>query len=190
MTSLPPEYLEVVVNTLRDQGARVAPGLTQSELTAAEAMHGFRFPSDLRALLEHTLPEGDRFPDWRSPDSSFIADRLAWPADSMCFDIEHDGFWLPAWGPLPETLEAAWARAREAVRAAPFLIPVYGHRYLPAVPCSAGNPVFSVYQTDIIYYGFDLPSYLAAEFGVPNPFPVPDEAREIEFWSELVRLDG
>ena len=190
MTDLPPEYLEVVGGTLRNHGVRIAPGLTESELSAAEAAHGFRFPPDLRSLLAHALPEAEQFPDWRHPDSAFIADRLAWPADSMCFDVEHDGFWLPAWGPRPETLEAAWTRAREAVRAAPFLIPLHAHRYLPAVPCIAGNPVFSVYQTDIIYYGFDLPSYLAAEFGVPNPLPAPEEPREIEFWSELEQLNG
>lgn len=107
----------------------------------------------------------------------------------MCFDIEHDSFWLPAWGPKPGTSEAAQAMARRAVRAAPFLIPVFSHRYLPASPCEAGNPVFSVYQTDIIYYGFDLPSYLSAEFEVPNPYPVPESPKEIEFWSELVRLN-
>jgi hypothetical protein len=54
----------------------------------------------------------------------------------------------------------------------------------------AGNPVFSVYQTDVIYYGFDLPSYLFEEFGVPNPFPRPERPREIELWSELERLNG
>ena len=108
----------------------------------------------------------------------------------MCFDVEHNSFWLTAWGPRPDSLENAQARAREAVRSAPFLIPIFCHRYLPAWPCEAANPVFSVYQTDIIYYGFDLPSYLFAEFGVPNPFPVPAKPREVEFWSELERLNG
>jgi hypothetical protein len=47
-----------------------------------------------------------------------------------------------------------------------------------------------MWGTDIIYYGFDLPSYLFAEFGVPNPLPIRDSPREIEFWSELERLNG
>ena len=122
--------------------------------------------------------------------SGLIQDQLAWPADGMCFDIEHNAFWLPAWGPKPDSLEEAAARARHAVRVAPFLIPICGHRYLPAEPCESGNPVFSVHQTDIIYYGLDLPSYLLAEFDAPNPFAVPDSPREIEFWSELERLSG
>jgi len=183
-------YIRSAVTAMRQRGVEFAPGLTRSQIETAEAALGFIFPPDLSAFLECALPLGERFPDWRSPTSEFILDRLAWPADSMCFDIEHNSFWLSAWGRKPDSLEAATARAREAVRAAPFLVPIYGHRYLPAAPRGPGNPVFSVYQTDIIYYGFDLPSYLLAEFGVPNPFPVPESPREIEFWSELERING
>ncbi len=185
-----PNYFDTAVRAMRDRGVEFAPGLTAHQVRTAEAEYGFRFPPDLCAFLEHALPLGERFPDWRSPGSEFIRDRLAWPADSMCFDIEHNTFWLPAWGPKPESMEEAHAKARQAVRSAPLLIPVFGHRYLPALPCEPGNPVFSVYQTDIIYYGLDLSSYLFAEFDVPNPFPVPDSPREIEFWSDLERLNG
>ena len=184
------DYLETAIKAMRDRGVECAPGLTAAEIAAAEVEYSFRFPPDLRAFLEHVLPVGERFPDWRSRSSEFIRDRLAWPVESMCFDVEHNAFWLAAWGPKPDSLEKAQAKAREAVRAAPFMIPIFGHRYLPASPYESGNPVFSVYQTDIIYYGFDLPSYLFAEFGVPNPLPIPDSPREIEFWSELERLNG
>ena len=185
-----PNYLQAAIQAMRDQGIEFASGLSSSQIQAAETAHGFSFPSDLRAFLEHSLPLGECFPDWRSPGSGFIQDRLAWPADSMCFDIEHNSFWLPEWGPKPDSLDEAQAKARQAVQAAPILIPIFGHRYLPASPCEPGNPVFSVYQTDIIYYGLDLSSYLFAEFHVPNPFPVPDSPREIEFWSQLERLNG
>jgi hypothetical protein len=184
------DYLKTAVKTMHDRGVEFAPGLAAREVGAAESEHGFRFPSDLRAFLENALPVGEGFPDWRSPVSQLIKDSLAWPADGMCFDVEHNAFWLPAWGPMPGSLEEAHAKARQAVRDAPFLIPIFGHRYLPASPCHSGNPVFSVYQTDIIYYGLDFPSYLSAEFGVPNPFPVPDLPREIEFWSEMERLNS
>jgi hypothetical protein len=46
------------------------------------------------------------------------------------------------------------------------LVAVYGHRYIPAEPGLAGNPVFSIHQSDVIVYGSSLASYLAAEFGV------------------------
>lgn len=189
MPELEPTYFDAAITTLRQKGVLIAPGLTAPELEAVELEYGFRFPPDLRALLEHAVPVGERFPSWRSRESQLIREQLAWPADGICFDVEHNGFWLPTWGPKPSSIEKAQTRAREAVRAAPALIPIFGHRYLPASPCEAGNPVFSIYQTDIICYGFDLPSYLFAEFGIPNPFAVPRAPRGIALWSELERLD-
>ncbi len=189
MPTLGREYLRMAVEVMQLQGISFAPGLTEAQCEAAEAAHGFHFPPDLRSFLQYALPVGERFPDWRVPTSPLIQEQLDWPADGMCFDVEYNAFWLPAWGPRPASLAAAQARAREAVHAAPLLIPVVGHRYLPAAPCEAGNPVFSVYQTDIIYYGSDLADYLRAEFGVPNPYSAPDKPREIEFWGELERLD-
>ena len=183
-------FVNTAVDAMRDAGIQFAAGLTQNQIEAAEALHDFRFPPDLRAFPEFAVPIGERFPDWRSPGSEFIQDRLSWPAEGICFDVEHNSFWLSDWGPKPDSLQAALARARDAIRAAPFLVPVYSHRYLPAVPCVAGNPVFSVYQTDIIYYGLDLCSYLFAEFKLPNPFPLPESPRSIEFWGELERLNG
>jgi hypothetical protein len=156
---------------MRDR-VRCAPGLTAWEIKR-RAEYGFRFP-DLRVF----------------PSTCFRSASAPDGVLGSVFDVEHNAFWLAAWGPKPDSLEKAQAKAREAVRAAPFMIPIFGHRYLPASPCASGNPVFSVYQTDIIYYGLDLPSYLFAEFGVPNPFPIPDSPRDIEFWSELERLNG
>ncbi len=180
-----PKYLQKVVKVLSDQGVTFASGLTDNEITVVESAHGFRFPPDLRSLLQYRLPIGDRFPNWRDPTSDFIRDQLDWPADGMCFDIEHNSFWISAWGPKPESLQEAQTKARDAVHAAPPLIPVFGHRYLPAEPCDVSNPVFSVYQTDIVCYGPDLPSYLDAEFDVPNPFMIPRAPRVIEFWSQI-----
>lgn len=44
-------------------------------------------------------------------------------------------------------------------------IVVIEHRYLLASPCEAGNPVLSIYQSDIIIYGVDLHDYFLTEFG-------------------------
>ena len=69
---------------------------------------------------------------------------------------------------------------------APKLIPLFGHRFLPDRPREAGNPVFSVYQTDIIYYGTNLANYFANEFhldiGAPRCRPE-EPIKRIEFWS-------
>ena len=82
------------------------------------------------------------------------------------------------------------------VAKAPRLIPILSHRYMPDDPPLAGNPVFSVYQTDIIYYGYDLASYFESEFpggqegrpggGIYQPDVFRKQPRPIRFWDEIV----
>ena len=64
--------------------------------------------------------------------------------------------------------------------------------YLPERPNTAGNPVFSVYQTDIIYYGSDLWNYLENEFYYYFRTPqynLKGSIRRIEFWSDILESD-
>jgi hypothetical protein len=86
----------------------------------------------------------------------------------MAFDIEHNKFWLDEWGPQPSSIAEAIEVGRRHFDAAPKLIPVCSHRYLPSEPLVAGNPVFSVHQTDIIVYGIDLWDYFWNEFAPAN----------------------
>ncbi len=159
-----------------------ATGLTDAEAAAAEVRFGFRFPPDLRALLQTALPRGPKFPDWRAGDESTLRDWLDRPRQGILFDIEHNGFWLEEWGQRPRSLgEALWV-AGELIAAAPRLIPIYGHRMMPDEPHLPGNPVFSVHQTDIIHYGSDLADYLRHEFGLPGREPWPERVRPIRFW--------
>ncbi len=76
----------------------------------------------------------------------------------------------------------ALAQVEELIRTAPRLIPICGHRMMPDEPCAAGNPIFSVHQTDIIHYGFDLDDYFRIEFHLPGRQPWPDQVRAIRFW--------
>jgi hypothetical protein len=176
-----------LVEMLASRGVNFAPGLSLSQLTAAENRVGCRFPPDLRWFLQIALPIGDDWPDWRDPDSPFIADRLDWPARGMAFDIEHNAFWWPAWGSRPVDLDEAIAVARAHLQTVPRLIPIVSHRYLPAEPEEAGNPVLSVYQTDIIYYGRDLRDYFMNEFFADRDQPGrSDEPKKIRFWSDLI----
>lgn len=157
-------------------------GLSDTEVAVVETRFGFRFPPDLRAFQQTALPRGPRFPDWRSGDEAALRDWLDLPRAGIVFDIEHNGFWLPEWGPRPGALdEALWA-AERLIAGAPRLIPVYGHRMMSAEPHEVGNPVFSVHQTDIIPYGFDLADYLRQEFDLPGREPWPAELRPIRFW--------
>jgi len=156
----------------RIRGTYIERGLACGELDQAEAQFRFRFPPDLRELLGYGLPAGERWPNWRAaienpegPSAVYLQEQLTWPLRGMLVDIRHDSFWDPDWGTRPTALADALGIATEAVQAAPRLIPVFSHRYLPAEPCIAGNPVLSVYQTDIIVYGRDLHSYFQAESG-------------------------
>jgi hypothetical protein len=175
--------------TFKAAGVKIEPGLSVEEFAGLERRYGFQFPPDLREFLALGLPVSDRWVDWRNGDPDLIRGRLDEPVEGICFDIEHNEFWLPEWSDRPADLSEAFAIARRAVAAAPVLIPIYAHRYLPAVPAKSGNPVFSVHQTDIIHYGSDLLDYLRREFhpyfGGAEPAAI-GECRPIPFWSQLV----
>ncbi|HRH95053.1 MAG TPA: hypothetical protein PLB55_03920 [Prosthecobacter sp.] len=177
---------------LATAGVLFEDGLSEQEFAAIEHEYGFRFPEDLRLFLSYALPVSDGWVDWRHDTRTEIDQRMQWPFEGMCFDIEHNSFWLDEWGEKPVVLQQAFEIARQNVAKAPKLIPIYSHRFMPDSPSEAGNPVFSVYQTDIIYYGHNLENYLHNEFrGVfvrtsETTDLNYDEIRRIELWSSLV----
>jgi len=158
-----------------------AAGYSQEELDRAQEEFGLVFPPDLVDLLRDRRPANGY--DWRV-DRDKIREMLAWPLEGMLFDIEQNGFWMDEWGVIPEREADRREIATAAVRAAPKLIPLVSHRYLPAEPSESGNPVFSIYQTDIIYYGANLEHYFENELGVWSSL---DESayRHIRFWSDI-----
>jgi hypothetical protein len=173
-----------LLDELRERDITIEDGLTEAETRDAEYRFEFHFPPDLRALLQTGLPVGGRFPDWRDGDEVRIRDDLNWPLEGMQFDIRHNDYWLDEWGLRPESLAEAFQVAAQVIASAPRLVQIVGHRYIPAEPAKAGNPVFSVYQTDIIIYGNDLLSYFAHELsGVATWHTPPLDPRPIRFWS-------
>ena len=174
-----------MADTLRNNGVAFDPGLTDAEVVAIEERFRFRFPPDLRAFLQAALPSGGDFPGWRDGDAATLRGWLDLPRRGILFDVEHNGFWLDEWGPRPPSLVEAQRIASEVVATAPRLIPVFKHRMMPSEPCLAGNPVFSVHQTDIIYYGVDLRDYLIHEFLAREDvgvWPIPEDVRRVPFW--------
>jgi len=176
-------------SVLAAAGVKFAPGLTSAEFTRAEERFGFQFPPDLREFLAAGLPVSRAWVDWRNATESAIRERLYLPRDGIFFDIEQNAFWLDEWGARPANLSDAIDIARHAVAAAPPLIPVCSHRYIPAEPAEPGNPIFSVHQTDIIYYGAELMDYFHNEFGYffgRAQHQISGDPRRIRFWSRLV----
>jgi len=122
------------------------------------------------------------FPDWRSGDEEELREWLDEPRRGVLFDVEHTGFWLEEWGPRPGSLDEALRVVSKLVEAAPRLIPNFGHRMMPDEPHLQGNPVFSVHQTDIIFYESNLEVYLRREFGLGDLDPGFGNAAPIRFW--------
>ena len=150
---------------LSEHGAQLSQPLELSELLALEAKYEFAFGPDHRELLLTAVPVGKGWMDWRTSSEDFVRGRLGWPLRGMLFDVENSDFWPPSWGPRPGPSDEALRIAELEYRKWPGLIPLWGHRYMPAAPSESGAPVFSVSQTDVVYYGQNLLSYVKTEFG-------------------------
>jgi hypothetical protein len=161
-------------------------GYSAAELERAQERFQLTFPPDLIALLRDRRPAGG--PDWN--DEATVRSRVARPFEGLLFDVEENGLWWPEWGDRPDNVDARAEVLRTVVGKAPRLIPIFSHRYLPATPDLAGNPVFSVYQSDVIHYGTDLHDYIDREERGWDHKPWPEVVREIDFWSELVRRNA
>jgi hypothetical protein len=161
---------------------RIDPGLTDAEIARVEGEFGFEFADDHRAFLAAGLPlsvpyddppgvirtNSDPWPNWRDGDPEVLRERLNWPVEGLLFDVEHNVYWDAAWGERPEDRSQALEIARHNLADVPKLVPLYGHRFLPAGHGTYGHLVLSVWQTDIICYGADLSDYIEREFGAPQ----------------------
>jgi len=194
-----------VLTRLERFGVELGPGLTDEEVEAAEGAYSLEFPPDLRALLQRALPQREpweqrkegagghgtppspTFPDWRDLDNAYIRDRLQWPTEGVLFDVERNDFWMAEWGEPPLRLDEALALAARKVAEAPRLVPVAAHRYIPTEPHLEGNPVISVYQTDIIYYGRDLADYFRNEYHDTQWRRFTGPFRKIRFWDYFLQ---
>jgi hypothetical protein len=163
-----------------------APGMSPAEVRSVEAKLGFTMPDDFAYLLQNVRdPGGTLFP-WASFTMEKYEETVGWVLHGIEFDVEH-GLWLERWGRRPHKLATAVALVRNDFATWPRLLPIYGHRFLAAEPCRTGNPVFSIVQTDIIYYGSDLGNYLMNEF-ISDP-PVEHlnykRIRRVDVWSDF-----
>jgi hypothetical protein len=162
------------------------PGYTPAELDRAQERFGLVFPPDLVALFGDRRPSNGH--DWT--DEAAIRKALAWPFKGLLFDVEHNDLWWQEWGARPDRADERAEVLRAVVSRAPKLIPLIGHRYLPEQPHESDNPVFSVYQSDIIHYGANLADYFERESAGYTCRPWPDNIKYIPFWSDLVERNG
>lgn len=153
-----------VITHLRNSGIQVQPGLSDAEFARAEAEFGFAFPPDLRAVLAAGLPVGPGFPDWRSAGARLhLRASLDLPIAAISFQIARNTFWSKSWGQRPCEPEKALRVARNALKRAPLLIPIFNHCYIPCNPSLAGNPIFFVDENRIFCCGLDLSDFFERE---------------------------
>lgn len=192
-----PDQIDYLIHYLKADGVSFDAGLTIEEVQQVEQIFGFHFPPDLRAFLQTALPVSDGFVPWRwgirnTSIAHKITERLQEPVDGILFDVKKNTFWLPQWGTPPADEEQREAIARQHLVSYSQLIPIYSHRYLPELPHEEGNPVFSVWGSDIIHYGYDLLSYFVHEFTLhyPPDGQTPARPKHVEFWSHFDKPKG
>ena len=204
----PKELQSVKVSNCDFQkGSKWVAGMTDNEISRIEFDWGITFPPDYRLFLQilHTInqpmicPGFDgkyryipSFYNWQTEQDS-IKQALQTIIEGLLFDVEHNNVWLHSWGEKPESQKVTQEKIHELVVKAPKLIPVFGHQYLLAEPCVAGNPVLSIVQSDIIVYSTCLRNYLIDEFltssyegEILTDTREFDDYKRIPFWGELL----
>lgn len=182
-----------LIEEMKRAGLDFDAGLTDEEVDAAEKRFEFNFPPDLRNLLQYALlrttdSQGrPHSPNWRDLDDPFTVAMFKPPVESFLWDMEHNDFWLTSLGPKPKDVEDAQKVMIEALNRAPKLIPLFAHRFLPAIPCEENNPVISFWQpSDTIYYGVNLYDYFETEFLKKPYMSTGIVPKRVPFWSSLV----
>ena len=181
-----------IIRKLKAKKVKFEHGLSDEEVQQIENKFNLRFPPDLQYFLQKELPISNGFVNWRlglqsKIEAMDIRKRIDWPFSGIVFDIEHNAFWMEEWGEKSNDLNENIMVAEIYYETYPKMIPIYSHRYIPSEPHKTGNPVFSIYQTDIIYYGYDLAHYFAHEFRfeLSDKFPIIDAPNHIDFWGDI-----
>lgn len=176
-----------IIFKLKNKGIVFDRGFSTEEIKEIEKRYKINFPMELMQFYSIGLPVSDGFYDWRNDDEnnvSRIKEALAMPLQGLLFDLEYSNFWCDDFGEKPENIEEARDVLTEHYKRAPQMIPIYSHRYMPFLPNVTNIPIFSIMQSDIIYYGADLVSYLEIEFGFRQHSElIQKNIRFIDFWS-------
>jgi len=163
-------------------------GLSDEQISSIESELGFPLPPDFVYLFQNVIdPGGVLFP-WSDFTKQKYDEMMSRILSGIEFDIEQNKLWLFRWGERPKDLTKALEIARLDFLTWPKLLPIFGHRFLAAEPFRSGNPVFSIIQTDIIYYGANLAHYLLNEF-VDQDYSAHTQDKDIhriDIWTDFV----
>ncbi|XP_010245615.1 PREDICTED: uncharacterized protein LOC104589115 [Nelumbo nucifera] len=189
-------YAKNLIDHLKLCRIPVTEGLTDDEFSSIETSFGFIFPPDLRSILREGLPVGPGFPNWRLSSPQQLQILINLPILGICKEISKGTFWCQSWGDEPDYPNEALSLAKQIMRKAPILVPIYRHYYIPSMPNMAGNPVFFIQGGYFRCSGFDVAGFFQqveirqkdCVYRSLNSSPAwaAKAARRIEFWSDLV----
>jgi hypothetical protein len=193
--SLDVNYIKEI---LIKKGFTLEEGLSDEEFEKIENFYSIKFPISLRTLYKSFLPiEFYNWRDFSQDNVSKIKTKLDWPVEAMLFDVAANGFWKKCFGPKTNNIENDKNIVINYIKNAsneivPKLIPIYSHRYVPCYPDIMNMSVISVYQKDIIYYGYELEDYFKNEFDTIGISKEKDDINyekkpvEIPFWTDII----
>lgn len=179
-----------LVNKLKAQGITFYAGLSEAENSAIEQTFNFCFPLDFKAFLHTALPASEGFIHWRQALHSAkmehdVKQRFKTPLEGVLYDVIKNNFWLDVWGEKPLNLDSRKDHFDKISNQCPVLIPLYKHRYM-STSYTGGNPVYSVYNSDIICAGNDLASWMKTEFNLALPQHYQADKKSVQFWDDFL----
>lgn len=156
--------LHATAGGFRFCGTDYNKGIPEKKIDKAEKIAGAPFPDDLRLFLKNLHdPRGVFFP-WAQVTPELYAKKQDALLQGFLFDVEENALWLESWGARPSSKAARTEIVRAEIARWPKLVPIIGHRFMAIEPLQTGNPVFSIHQSDVIYYGPDIGRFLCNEF--------------------------
>jgi len=177
-----------IIDMLMENQVIFEVGLDASEIGAIESYYCIQFPDDLKEFFKCGLPVSEGFYNWRDfseKNVNKIKSALMAPILNIRENID-DLEWFKNWGAIPDNKEQKNSIIIQKLETAPILIPLFKHRYISS-QFKKDNPIFSIYDLDIIYYGENLEQYFLVEFKYKKHSEITyQKIKRVTFWSDLL----
>ena len=102
------------IESLKEIGVRVEPGLTDEEIATLERAVGGKLPPDLKAFYKIGFPVGEPMgnkgmplPDWRRYPETVATEKRRLIEELFIWDMEKNNYWHEALGPRPSDIAKA-----------------------------------------------------------------------------------
>lgn len=165
-----------LINDIERAGYIITEPLEDEEYKKIKEIYNIVFPLELQQLYKIGVPT-------KKHADICISDIQ----DTQSFYNWHD-FSEENVKQIKEAMEFAY-EGKNIPRDAPKMVPIRGHRYIPALLDPEKLPVFSIYDEDVIIYGENLEDYISREL---NPWeryePVDiNKCKYIQYWSDMCK---